>query len=453
MPRTLKRRAEAISRDEDSDPEDILPERPPPRPTQAQSPRHRLQSTPASNVSGSDVEHANISDNEGGDSQTLAGNMIKKLVRLALASEYARQPLRRADINAKILKSDGGSASIRGNFRLVFNGAQKTLRNVFGMELVDLPTRERTSLNDRRTAASQKATQTATQKSKAQKELDGDDVDTQGRSRPKDSILSATSWMLVSRLPTAYKTRQELLIPSRAPDSNTEAVYTALCTMIVTILYIHTPSGSSDKDSQAQALEDITEPISDTRLLRFLSRLGLREWAPMGTENGENIDKVLARMMREGYIDKRRDNSTGEEIVEWVVGPRGKREIGRKGVAAFVRGVYGFGIDGTGQGLELPPQPGEEEDGEAQGTQRQRPVKMERDELERRLIRTLGTAVATNNEDHQANGVLGSNELPERPESSRTRENQAVDSTRSTRRSTRRRGNDNEDDDDDANAR
>lgn len=38
---------------------------------------------------------------------------------------------------------------------------------------------------------------------------------------------------------------------------------------------------------------------------------------------------------------KVKDSSSGEEVVEYMVGPRGKAEIGEDGVAGVVRSVYG----------------------------------------------------------------------------------------------------------------
>lgn len=71
--------------------------------------------------------------------------MVKKLVRLALASEYSRQPIRRADISAKVL-GDGGSR----HFKLVFLDAQKTLKEVFGMQMVEQPGKEKVTISQRR---------------------------------------------------------------------------------------------------------------------------------------------------------------------------------------------------------------------------------------------------------------------------------------------------------------
>lgn len=83
-----------------------------------------------------------------GDSITQADNiadqMKKKLVRLALACEYQRRPIRRADVSEKVLGSQGRQ------FKKVFEEAQIELRSVFGMEMVELPAREKITLQERR---------------------------------------------------------------------------------------------------------------------------------------------------------------------------------------------------------------------------------------------------------------------------------------------------------------
>lgn len=403
MPRTLKRRSDAISRDDS----DSNTNEPPRRQTQTQ--RRRQESTPPSSAAaGSDDENnSSASDSPAANTQTHLHNLTKKLVRLALSSEYARQPLRRTDVNAKIMK-DAASAGNKVQFRTVFNEAQKTLRDVFGMELVDLPSRERTGINERRKAISQKAA-AATQR-ETQRETQRD------TQRAKDPIASAASWILISCLPAAYKVHPDLFVPSRAPDEATESTYIALYTLIVSVIYLHTPSAGSDQLDENGQQEDSMEPISEAKLLRHLSRLQLGDWAPINGPGGGEMttEKLLARMLKEGYLEKRKDSSGGEEVVEWVVGPRGKKEIGRKGVASLVRGVYGFGIDGRGKGLELPGQDDEDEDmsgredrdRDEEDIVRRRPVKMERDELERRLKRTLGDVVTLRiDERDRTNGV------------------------------------------------
>lgn len=70
--------------------------------------------------------------------------MVKRLVRLALACEYQRRPIRRADVSEKVLGSAGRQ------FKKVFEQAQMELRSVFGMEMVELPARERVTVQQKR---------------------------------------------------------------------------------------------------------------------------------------------------------------------------------------------------------------------------------------------------------------------------------------------------------------
>jgi DNA-binding PadR family transcriptional regulator len=56
-------------------------------------------------------------------------------------------------------------------------------------------------------------------------------------------------------------------------------------------------------------------------------------------------DKVLQRMVKEQYLVKIRDTSTGEEQIEYMVGPRGKTEIGEEGAGGLVRAVYGNSVE------------------------------------------------------------------------------------------------------------
>lgn len=71
--------------------------------------------------------------------------MVKKLVRLAIASEYARLPIRRNDISQKVLGENGSR-----KFKVVFDEAQRQLKSKFGMELAELPAKEQVTVQQRR---------------------------------------------------------------------------------------------------------------------------------------------------------------------------------------------------------------------------------------------------------------------------------------------------------------
>ena len=121
--------------------------------------------------------------------------------------------------------------------------------------------------------------------------------------------------------------------------------------------------------------------------------------------NGERTDNVLKKMERQGYIVKVRErDGGGEETVDYIVGPRGKAEVGERGVAGVVRGVYGKND-------------------------------LQEDELERRLVRSLGEVViekkAARAEEVEEEGETENGEGLEE-------QNQNRGGRRQTRRSTRR---------------
>ncbi|KAF2455953.1 MAGE family-domain-containing protein [Lineolata rhizophorae] len=206
--------------------------------------------------------------------------MVKKLVRLALAHEYARRPIRRQDIVEKVL----GNHSRQ--FKNVFNEAQMQLRATFGMEMVELPLREKVSLREKRAAQKNESKST-----------------------------SSNSWALTSTLPAKYR-HADIITPPAIPIAEVESQYVGLYTFVISCIYI---SGGQ---------------LSETKLDSILRKMNAEHSTPI-----DKTEKVLARMSREGYIYK----SKGEipEDNDWVVAPRGKIEVGEEGVANLVRTIYG----------------------------------------------------------------------------------------------------------------
>jgi melanoma-associated antigen len=80
--------------------------------------------------------------------------------------------------------------------------------------------------------------------------------------------------------------------------------------------------------------------LPEAKLERYLKRANADQWTTILP-----TEKLLQKLGKEGYLEKRRDTSGGEEVIEWVVGPRGKIEVGETGVQGFVRAVY----EGSGQ--------------------------------------------------------------------------------------------------------
>lgn len=198
-------------------------------------------------------------------------------------------------------------------FKHVFTEAQEQLRNVFGMELTELPVKEKITISQKR-AAQRSGTQGAS---------------------------SSNAYILTSTLPARYR-NASVLQPPQISSTGAEASYVGLTTFILALIYL-SPS----------------QTLSESRLEKHLKRMNADNYVLAG----EKTEKVLKRMERENYIIKVRErDGGGEESVEYVIGPRGKVEVGERGVAGLVRGVYG------------------KKDAEA-------------DELDRRLARILGDVV------------------------------------------------------------
>lgn len=111
-----------------------------PSPPTTQRRQRRREETSSASPEMSDEEQASASQ-----SASSLNALVQKMVRLALACEYARLPIRRADISAKVLGEQGSR-----QFKIVFESAQRELRSRFGMEMTELPAREKVTISQRR---------------------------------------------------------------------------------------------------------------------------------------------------------------------------------------------------------------------------------------------------------------------------------------------------------------
>lgn len=128
---------------------------------------------------------------------------------------------------------------------------------------------------------------------------------------------TSKSWILISTLPSAYRT-PAILPPTKAPSSFQDSTYTAIYTFLISII---TLSGGS---------------IAEQKLDRYLKRTNADTYTPV-----DRTDRLLQRLCRDGYLIRNREMDGGEEVIEYMVGPRGKIEVGESGVAGLVREVYG----------------------------------------------------------------------------------------------------------------
>ncbi|KAK2809842.1 hypothetical protein FQN50_003482 [Emmonsiellopsis sp. PD_5] len=303
MPLVRKRRAPPEQPDEESSP----PSSPEPSSTQRPKPR---QGRPPSDSSADDASDSTNDTGTPADTQAHRNLdvMVKKLVRLALACEYSRQVIRRTDVRDKVLGDQGAR-----QFKAVFDGAQRELREKFGMQMVEQPVKEKVTISQRRAA--------------------------QRSERPS---TTSKTWTLTTTLPPAYR-HPTILPPTRASSTTTESTYTALYTFIISTIQL---SGGR---------------IPEQKLDRYLRRVNAENYTPI-----DRTDRLLARMCKEGYLVRHREMDGGEEVVEYLVGPRGRVEVGVAGVMGVVREVYGFGGEG----------------GEGEGE--------DREDFEKKLKRSLG---------------------------------------------------------------
>ncbi|KAK4155170.1 Non-structural maintenance of chromosome element 3 [Chaetomidium leptoderma] len=277
--------------------------------------RHAVQDDEEEDVQRQYPQSPDDVDGDGDERMEVVGQrdetsqLIKNLVRYALACEYSRTPIRRDGIREKVLGSNGR------DFKKVFAGAQKQLQATFGMQMVELPTKDRNLL-------------TADQKRKAAKSQS-----------QKETVSNA--YVLVSTLPEAY-TKPAIKAPSKVQSADGEASYIALYTMIITII---TLSGGE---------------LSDPRLRRHLGRLNAAENMPGMNPNdetspSEKTELVLQRMIRHGYLVRVTESKTtgDEDATTWHVGPRGKVEVDKDAIATFVRAVYGGSNDELEKKLQM----------------------------------------------------------------------------------------------------
>ncbi|KAK7415454.1 hypothetical protein QQZ08_012343 [Neonectria magnoliae] len=219
--------------------------------------------------------------------QNADNQMAKKLIRYAISCEYSRTVIRRDGIKERVLGNRGRS------FKRIFALAQKQLREVWGMELRELPVREKMSLHEKRQAM-------------------------KSNSQPKSG---SGAYILSSTLPKAYRTAA-ILAPSKTPSADDEATYTAFYTMVISMIWLNNGE------------------LSEQKLQRYLTRLNADQNVSM-----DKTETILKKMERQGYVVKKIDRppvgQDGDQMISWHVGPRAKEEVGLDGVIGMVKEVYG----------------------------------------------------------------------------------------------------------------
>ncbi|TPX63160.1 hypothetical protein SpCBS45565_g06824 [Spizellomyces sp. 'palustris'] len=204
---------------------------------------------------------------------------VKDLVRLALATEHRKQPLKRDDINKKVLKDHTRA------FAAVFQRAQERLRQTFGVEMVEMASREK-----RQTAASQTSKRAAVMK--------GEKSST--RAYLLRSILSAEERSIVN-----WGDQQPTMV------------------LLCIILGIMLVNGRR---------------IEEGHLLVYLRRLGIRQ----GKEHSifGSIEAALTEYVKQAYLDRVKEQGVDADTYEYMWGPRAKIELPEANLIEFMSGVY-----------------------------------------------------------------------------------------------------------------
>ncbi|KAH9168580.1 MAGE-domain-containing protein [Lactarius sanguifluus] len=333
-------------------------------------------------------------DDEPGANET--GTDLKKratdLVRLALFQEQRRMPLRRDEISKKVMGSQ------RSAFKAVFYEAQSILRNTFGMELVELPTRaathDATAGQDR--GQDKAGTQNGENAGERQK-VTGLKKKAVSQGSKTYILRSTLDPALIERAASTNKRIFEVEAAD-APDDVADAepgtrTYGSLIAwnsgdqlaalgILYVILALILVSG---------------KVISDMDLRLLLRRLRLRPPTqialPAHTPHRTlTFDPYLTQLQRQGYLDRTRIGAGGaaqnagaasenDTVWEWRWGPRAAAEIGEAAVARFVADRGGAGGGGPGRGAGGGAGSDEGSDEEVGG----RRAKAHREEAQKRL--------------------------------------------------------------------
>lgn len=245
----------------------------------------------------SDAVHDNAEQStdgvKGGISEDDMNLMIKNFVRLALACERTRTPIRREDVSKKVIINDH-----RRCFQLLLDKAQERLRTTFGMQMVELPAKDRTksmTMTQQRKVAHIQASTSYTQSTTAK---------------------GNKSWTLVNLLPPRLKQI------SQRQHMETERNYNAVLMTIIILVVM--------SDDQC---------CSENRMMSALERLA---WIP-NTPAGP-FDDVISRMTKQGYLERLRDEQSLDGAHTLHIGPRGKLETleNREEMTAIITAIYGL---------------------------------------------------------------------------------------------------------------
>ncbi|RKF76664.1 putative mage family protein [Golovinomyces cichoracearum] len=251
------------------------------------------------NNHGSDNDEENcVPDDRGSediDGMEDLNQTVKKLVRYALACEYQRSTIKRTGITERGLSLFHVKKILIRQSLENRSEAQEQLRNCLGMEMVELPVRQKVTLREKKGQLNL---------STAQK--------TKGNSK------SSTAYVLKSILPPKYR-NTDIMPPPSQKSSSDEAAYMGLYTVIICLISL-----SADRQ------------IANHQLDKYLKRLNIDRNTGIGTTS-----ELLIRMKKENYLQEYKTQDEEGQNSEWRVGPRGLVEVNNEAIIGFVQMIYG----------------------------------------------------------------------------------------------------------------
>ncbi|KAI0064965.1 MAGE-domain-containing protein [Artomyces pyxidatus] len=351
------------------------------------------------------VDEYGDGEDEGTHGEQDIAKKANDLVRLALFQEQRRMPLRRDEISKKVMGSQ------RGSFKVVFEMAQGILREVFGMELVELQTRA---------AAHESATGAEKEKAKSKKSSQ-QNGDANGEGDESRQTVTGMKKKAVAQGSKTYILRSTLhpIIIEHASLSDPEILAKEAEDPAGGVDFEGDEAGvrnygsmiawnSSDQLASVGVLYVILAVIlvngkvlSDMDLRTILRRLRLHpttqlELSALATHRTLTVDAYLSQLLRQGYLDRIRlgganrgtqpgkrgrgvqsQADDGDTTWEWRWGPRAASEVGEAGIARFVAEFMAERMGGD--------QASDSEDDEADPAQRLKARKKRAEEAQKRL--------------------------------------------------------------------
>ncbi|KAI9494644.1 MAGE family-domain-containing protein [Zychaea mexicana] len=208
---------------------------------------------------------------------------VKDTVRYALACEYKRVPIRRDEINKKILQERSR------DFNRVQADVQRRLKHLFGFEMVELPPKERPTLDNNKGKATTKAGSTT------------------------------KTYVLCNSLENAYRT------PELIHRSDEETELHGLLYVVLALIFTN---------------EQI---MSEVDLFEHLDRLGVID----DSQTFGDREKVLDSFVKLNYLvrSKTGTDPNNESGREYYWGPRAKAEVTDEDIIGFIVSTYGSDVN------------------------------------------------------------------------------------------------------------